>query len=150
MRFITIEEVIQAPPEHVFEVFADIPGTGAQISAITRIEMLSEGPIGKGTRWRETRIMFGREAVEEMWITEFEPPRGYSAAAESHGSKYLTRYEFLPEGAGTRVVLNFGAEGQTFFAKLMGKLLFSVMVKSVREALKKDMVELKQICEAGA
>src|SRR5690606_5841260 len=97
MRMITLEEYIQAPPERVFEVFSDIPGTGARLSGISRIEMLSEGPIGKGTRWRETRTMFGKEAVEEMGITEFDPPRGYSVAAENHGAKYLTFYTLIPE-----------------------------------------------------
>lgn len=149
MNVIKLEQLIQASPERVFEVFADIPGTGARISAITRIEMLSDGPIGKGTRWRETRVMFGREAIEEMWISEFDPPRGYSVEANSHGAKYLTRYAFFPEGAGTRVVMEFGADATTFFAKLMGKLFFKAMAKSVQDALKKDMVELKQLCEAA-
>ena len=150
MHAIKIEEVIQAPVERVFEIFADIPGTGTRISAITRLEMLSEGPIGRGTRWRETRVMFGREAVEVMWISEFDPPRSYSVEAENSGAKYLTRYDFISENGGTRVVLTFGAEAQTFFAKMMGKVFFKLMAKSVREALKKDMVELKEICEAAA
>ncbi|MNT93109.1 Polyketide cyclase / dehydrase and lipid transport [compost metagenome] len=92
--------------------------------------------------------MFGREATEVMWISEFEPHSSYSVEAESGGAKYLTRFDFSPEGAGTRVVMLFGAEGQTFFAKLMGKLFFKAMAKSVREALKQDMDELKQLCEA--
>ena len=150
MNVITVEEVIQAPVERVFEVFADIPGAGERISGITKLEMLSEGPVGKGTRWRETRIMFGREATEEMWISEFEPLRSYSAEAESHGAKYLSRYDFISENGGTRVVLKFGSEGQTFFTKLMGKLFFKAMAKSMGKLLKKDMTELKQICEAAA
>ena len=54
------------------------------IPDITALEMLSEGPFGEGTRWRETRVMFKKEAVEEMWVTGFPPPHDLDSAIVSH------------------------------------------------------------------
>lgn len=149
MSVVKVEEVIEAPVERVFEVFSDIPGASARISGISRIEMLSEGPFGLGTRWKEARTMFGREAVEEMWVTQCDPPRSYTVEAENHGARYLSRYDFIEEGERTRVRLQFGAEGRTVFAKFVGLVFFRFMAKGLCKMLKKDMVELKQACEAG-
>ena len=92
MGMITVVKIIDAPLDRVFEVFTDLPGTPGRISAITKLEVLTDGPIGVGTRWRETRVMFGREATETMEITAIDPPRSYSAAANSCGCHYETMF----------------------------------------------------------
>lgn len=69
MTPIRMSTTIQAPPERAFAAFADFPHAARSVSGIERIEMLTDGPVGAGTRFRETRIMFGREATEEMKVT---------------------------------------------------------------------------------
>ena len=58
MAQFTLKKHIEAPPERVFEVVTDLRGAPERIRGITKMEVLTEGPIGGGTRYRETRIMF--------------------------------------------------------------------------------------------
>ena len=90
--------------------------------------MLSEGPFGEGTRWRETRMMFKKESTEEMWVSSFDPPKSYTVDAESHGMKYSTRFLFEPQEGGTQVSWEFTGTPQSLGAKLMSPL-FNVMLK---------------------
>lgn len=76
---ITLSRTVNASPEQVWCVFTYIPAAADTLSGVEGIEMLSEPPYGVGTRWRETRTMFGKKATEEMWVTGAE------------GSKYRCR-----------------------------------------------------------
>lgn len=44
------------------------------VSAITNTELLSDGPITVGTKFRETRNISGREASEITTIAKLEEP----------------------------------------------------------------------------
>lgn len=147
MKSLVIERHVAAPPERTFDVFSNVQGAKDTLSAVTRIEMLSPGAVAKGTRWRETRVMFGREATEEMWIDSFEPPRGYSVAAQSGGARYLTTFTFAPKGGGTDVRMEFSAVPANLVAKVLGGLMGPLMAGSMRKALEKDMDELKAAAE---
>ena len=57
---------IDAPAEAVWRTVTDIGRCHEIIPSIRRIEMLGDAPCGLGARWRETRIMFGREATEVL------------------------------------------------------------------------------------
>jgi hypothetical protein len=109
---------------------------------------LTEGPVGVGTRFRETRIMFKKEATEIMEISVFDRPSRYVHLAESHGTKYVTTYELTPEGSGTRLVRSFQADPQTFFAKLLS-LAFALFMKACIREIEKDMDDLKMLCESS-
>lgn len=146
MGQITVSKYINAPPERVFEVFADLPNAAGRVSAITRIEMLTDGPVGVGTRWRETRLMFKKEATETIEITAFDPPRSYTTLANSCGCRYECSFHFEPQGEGTNVVSRFAWTAQSLLAKLMsplGKLMASACIK----AFDKDLSEFKAHCE---
>lgn len=55
---------IRGTQQAVFEAISDLEHAAERIGAIKEIEMLTDGPVGKGTRWRETRLMFGKECTE--------------------------------------------------------------------------------------
>ena len=107
MASITVSTHVAAPVERVFEVFTELDKAAERIPDIVGLEILSEGPFGLGTRWRETRVMFKKEATEEMWVTAFDPPKSYSVEAESHGMRYSTLFSFAPDGDGTAVSWDF-------------------------------------------
>jgi hypothetical protein len=150
VKAVEIECRIEAERERVFEVFADLEHADQVVPGIERIEVLTPGAVGKGTRWRETRIMFGRAATEEMWIESFDPPHSYSVAAESHGARYHTAYTFEPAGShgeATLVRMTFTATPTSLAAKVMGTLLGGAMLGSIRKAFASDMDALKAACE---
>lgn len=146
MKPITTEARIDAPPARVFEVFTDLARAAGRVQGIKRLELLTDGPVGKGTRFRETRVMFGREATETMEILDFQPGRAYSVGAQSCGSRYLSTFTFEPDGAGTRVRMTFGATPLSFFAKLLAPAM-GFMAKSCARMIAADFADLKAVCE---
>ncbi len=142
-----IDTVINAPPEACFAVFSDLETLDTRISAISKVEILTQGPMALGTRWRETRTMFGREATEEMTISEFDPPRAYAATAASHGAEYYSRFDFAAEGDGTRVTMTFRSKPVSLVAKVMGWFLAGAMAKTIVKSVTADMEDLKRAIE---
>ncbi len=147
---VDVERRIAAPPGRVWEALTDIEGSPRVISGIERVEMLSDGAFGVGTRWRETRRMLGKDATEEMWVTACEAPARYVVEAESHGAHYTSEFVLTPEsGEATTVRLSFGSEVQKAgVAKVMGKLLGGIGSKAVAKALAKDLSDVAGALES--
>ena len=148
MASVTVRERVAAPPAEVFAIYADIGRAAERIDGIDRVEVLTPGRVGVGTRFRETRTMFGKEATEEMEFSAFEPPDGYTVRCESHGTLYVSRFDFVPVGDETEVRVHFDARPQSLFAKLMSPLAF-LMTKTVRKAMTQDLSDLKRFVEGG-
>lgn len=145
--------VIDAPPDEVFAIASDVSQWAERITAIQKVEVLTGGPIGVGTRFRETRRMFGKEASEEMEFAEFDPPRGYVLVAESHGARYRSGHRFEPVDPaaperGTKLTMFFTATPQTFAARLMG-FLMKPLLKGMVKQCSQDLHDLKRSIEAS-
>ena len=148
MSSFSIRKHIKAPIEQVFARASDFAALAETIAGIERVEMLTDGPVGQGTRFRETRMMFGRESTEEMEVVEFEPPRRYALGCENHGCRYHSELRFEEREAGTEVTMTFEAEPLTFFAKIMA-FLTRPLLKSMMKACAKDLEDLKAAIESG-
>src|SRR5687767_10711193 len=107
MAPITCRKLVRASPEAVFAAAADLRGSPSRIPAILRSEVLTEGPVRTGTRFRETRRMFGREATVEMEVQAFDPPRSYAIGCDSCGARYRTQMRFRPAQGGTEIEMEF-------------------------------------------
>ncbi len=149
MAQLTIEKHIDAPREVVFDTALDLQSAAENIRGIQKLEVLTDGPVGIGTRFRETRVMFKKEATEIMEIVVMERPSRYVLKAESHGSKYLTSYDLEEVDSGTRLTMNFSSEPQTIAAKVLG-VVFSLMMGAMRKAVEKDLDDLKAAVEGGS
>ncbi|NOT00066.1 MAG: hypothetical protein HOP29_05520 [Phycisphaerales bacterium] len=148
MAGFTITRHIAAGPETVFERASDFHHAPQVIPAIVRVEMLTDGPVRVGTRFRETRMMFKREATETMEVLEFERPHRYLLGMESCGCRYRTEFRFTPNGQGTNVQMQFDGRPLTFFAKVMS-VLMKPMMKSLAKMVEKDLDDLKAAIESG-
>ena len=146
MASVTVEKIINAPRETVFAKASDFESAANMVSDIVEVEILTEGPIGKGTRFKETRIFWGKKATEIMEIVAFEPNSSYQLQANSHGARYLTTFNFVAEGEATKVSMFFEATPLSFFAKVMS-IFSKAMMNSVRKAVEKDLDDLKKACE---
>lgn len=149
MPTISVSRVINAPIGTVFDRACDVHNWAEQIGAITKTEVHTEGPVGEGTRFTETRIMFGKEASETMTFADVDPPNGFKLLASSHGCDYVSTHTFEPVEGGTKLTLDFTGTPRTFGAKLMG-VVFACMKGSMCKMLAKDMDDLARACEAGA
>ena len=114
---------------------------------IERVEFVSDIRTGLGTRFRETRVMRGRETTVELEITEFAPPERVRFLSEAGGVQWDT--VFTVEAArvgGTRLTMVMEATPLTFVARLMVPLMKGM----VRKAIASDMDAVKACCEKAA
>ena len=144
---IIVEESINAPINKVFEAFSDVSNIENRISGIKKVEILSKTKSGLGTKWRETREFFGKEATEDMEITLFESPSRYEIDAASHGSKYHSDITFAEENGETIVRQIFSATPVSILAKLMTPIAF-IFRGSTKKALQADFQDLKKCLES--
>ena len=138
---------INAPIDVVFAKATDLRKADQVISAITKLEVLTDGPIRVGTRFRETRVMFKREATEEMEVTRLDAPHGYSLGCENHGCRYNTEFNLTEKDGGTELEMIFQAEPLTLTAKVMGFLMRPMLKRCLIET-GRDLDDLKQAVEA--
>ena len=146
----TLGRDVDAPPERVFNLASDFAGSPERISGIERVEILTDGPVGVGTRFKETRIIFKREATEEMEVTEFEPPHRYRLMAESCGCRYQTDILVKPKpGGGSRIEFEFVPTPLTMTAKVMS-FVFRPLMKSMLKLMERDLDDVKRAAEEGS
>ncbi|MEK7756681.1 MAG: SRPBCC family protein [Planctomycetota bacterium] len=140
---------VSADATRTFDVFSDLRSADQRVGGIRKLEVLTDGPVGKGTRFKETRIMFGREATETMEVSAFEPGKSYTVTCSSCGVAWSTTFRFTPDGGGTRVDLEMVCRPLTFFARLMSPL-GSLMAGSMKKCVEADMADLRKYLETGA
>lgn len=149
-----LSTLIDASQEAVFAAASDFPNAASMIDGINSVQMLSKAndgsEIGVGTRFKESRTMMGKEAVEEMTVTEFDPPRAYTLSAVSCGVKYDCRVTCLEEnpGAGSetggcRLSYDIDTQPQTLFAKVVSPIMGVMMKGTMRKAMEKDLADVK-------
>jgi hypothetical protein len=152
---INITETFDAPVEAIFDALTDIRSLDQRLTSITACDVLTDGPIGKGTRFRETRVLFGKEATEELEFTHFDAPRSFLLEARSRGMHYLTHYTFETTTIGTRLTLTFEGRPETILARLfafMGLLFRGATEKAFRTDLDelKTTVQVKRLSAPAA
>ena len=151
MPSVIVTRSIAAPPQAVWAAVSDFEHAPQRVSAIKRLEILTpQRPVGAGMRFRETRVMFGREATEEMTITEWNPPHSYCIEARSCGAKYRSEIAVAAaHGGGSTLTMSFEAQPVTFMAKLLSPLS-KLMMGACRKALEKDLDDIGRSVTAGA
>ena len=132
----------EASPEEVFALATDFGKAAEVIRAVEKVELLTDGPIGVGTRFLETRTILGHATTQEIEVTAFEPPRHYALTCESHGAVYVTEVRLAPNATGTNVDLRFEARPISFMAKAMAEML-RPMLDSVAGVLENDLDDLR-------
>lgn len=136
----------------MWEALTDLQGMQRVLSGVSKVEVLSDGSFGVGTRWRETRRMFGKDATEEMWVTVCEAPERYVVEAESHGTHYTSEWGLRADGPVTTTV-RMTFTGTTSGGGVMGvlaKVLGGVGARAVSKAIAKDLEDVAAAVEGRA
>lgn len=142
---------IDAPPDRVFDVASDFPGAPARCSGIVSVEMLTDGPVGKGTRFRETRTVMGRHATEEFEITRYQRPDSYDIHCASHGCTFDTTVSVdRIDSGGSRLTMDYRAKAVAFPAKVMNLFMGRAINNMCRKAMEQDLADIKASIEGHA
>jgi hypothetical protein len=146
MATFTLSEVVRAPLADVFAAFADFANAPARVTDIKRVEVLTPGPVGVGTKFKETRVVFKKEAAETFEVTAFEPDAGYELTARSCGAEYKTTFAFTPAAGGTRVEVEMTTRMVSLWAKLLTPMAW-LMQGMMKRCLAKDLADARAAIE---
>lgn len=146
MARLTVSRHINAPVEAVYAACSDFERAPEMVSAIQKIEILTPGPIRVGTRFKETRVMFGKPCTEEMEVASLEHNKEYSLRGYSCGAEFTTHFRFKPEAGGTNVEMLMETRARSLFAWLFAPLSFLFM-GMMRKCVEGDMDDVTSYCE---
>ena len=149
---------VNAPKDAVFAAVSDFANAGSIVSAIDDVEMLSRASdgsaVGVGTRFKETRTMFGKQAAETMEVTVFDPPRAFTLSANSCGMTFNTRVTVLEEqpggGGGCRLIYDVQGKPASLISRITSPIMGLVMKGAMCKGLRKDLQDIKQHLEQHA
>lgn len=137
------EVVIKRPVEDVFSFVAHGENGSMWNSAVRQMRKTSEGPVGIGTEyWMSRQLPQGR-VENTVQVVEYEPNKRYSIRVTSGPTPFLYRYEFEPQGGGTRMSLS--AEGELGGVADLLSPIASIVVKRGVEA---NFQTLKKLLES--
>jgi len=114
--------VIAKPIDEVFSFATDLANASVFMPNIVKTELLTEGGMRVGAKFRETRSMNGKERSAVIEISEYERPTLYAAYAAMFGMRATYRFRFAPEGAGTRVDMEADVQGNIFWKLFLGMM----------------------------
>jgi uncharacterized protein YndB with AHSA1/START domain len=135
------ETHIEAPPEVVWRVTADVERWPDWTPTVTWVRRVSEGPFGVGS---VARIRQPGQGEAEWVVTIFEPHRRFAWETRRKGLRMVGGHELSSAGEGTRNLLRVEAEGA------LAVLLWPVLRIAMRKALKDENEGLKTHCEEVA
>jgi carbon monoxide dehydrogenase subunit G len=146
---IEIHQDVNAPADAVWTLITDIEHCPQFIAGIESVQMLSgDQEFGVGTRWRETRVMFGKSATEEMTVTAVEPGRSYETEAHHGKVIYTSRMTVEPNGDDASVLtMHFDAEASGMLNKTLGAVVGKIMEGSTRKLMQQDLVDIAEAAE---
>jgi hypothetical protein len=118
------------------------------VRGIDAVDVLTPGPFGVGTRWRETRTMMGRSATEEMSVTAVEPLRSYRVESVSRGAHYVSTFAFSSSAdGGTEVATTFGGRPTSSTMRVLAAVTAPLVRRSVAKALEQDLQDIAAAAE---
>ena len=104
----------------IWAAITNIENASEAISGIEKIEVLEKPVNGLvGLKWAETRILFGKSATVEKWITDVGENEFYKTKAEDGGFVFLTTKTISESSGGITLTECHESKPQSIAAKLM-------------------------------
>ena len=134
---------VKQPVEQVFTYLAEPQKLALWQSNLVSMEPLTAGPLHAGSRFREVRVLRGRQSKIDSEVSDFEPYR--RLATRTLGQPHVTvSYALRAENGGTRLTHEFTMETAG-----MMRLLEPVISRSIGKESDADLQRLKQLLESS-
>lgn len=135
----------------VWAVMTDIEHAAATFSGIEQVEIVDRPMAGlAGLRWRETRLLFGKPATVEKWITEAVEPESCRTRAESDGFVFVTTKRLVEHDGVVTLTEAHESRPQTFLARLQMIPMGLFFRGAIRTAILQDLNDVKASVERQA
>jgi uncharacterized protein YndB with AHSA1/START domain len=144
MAHISGEVMIEAPVEEVFDLVADERNEPRYNPRIVHVEKLSDGPVGRGSRFVAQPKGMGSKGRMTLEVLEYERPRRLYNVVRSSYMEVEGTVTFEETGGGTRLRWEWDM-GLVGPMKLMSPAIALVGPRWER----RNWVGLKQYIEAG-
>ena len=139
---------INGSKEAIWAAITNIENASETISGIENIEVLEKPANGLvGLRWRETRMLFGKPATAEKWITDAAENEFYKTRAEDGGFVFLTTKSISESSGGITLTESHESKPQGIVAKLMSIPMVLFFKGVIKKALLQDLNDIKAAVE---
>jgi hypothetical protein len=131
----------------IWAAITNIENGSKTISGILNVEVLEKPASGLvGLKWRETRMLFGKPASVDKWITDAVENEFYKTRAEDSGFVFVTTMRISESSGGTTLTSSHDSKPQGIVARIksMPMFLFKGVVK---KALLQDLNDIKSAVE---
>ena len=145
MKPIHISRTIAAPLDLVFQTVSDVRKFREAVPHITNVEFLSDLQVGAGTRFRETRVMNGREQTVELEVAEYIDDDRVRMISDAGGTVWDTMFTVSKGSDNVTLEMQMEIKPHTLFARIMTPLIRGMVVKAVES----DMDAVKAFCESS-
>jgi len=144
----TFTRDIAAPVERVWSAMTDVDRYAERFQMVDAAQRSTSGPFGVGTRWQETRTVYGQPTTVELQVAECEPHRRYLTVTEAAGTSTM-EYVFTPRpDGGTSVAVTFRTTGGPAGARLARWLARQRIEACAIEHNTQDLADLARVCES--
>lgn len=138
---IEVEVGISRPPEEVFDYCSDHRHEPQWNPMMTRIEKLTDGPIGIGTRYAAE---FAKAPPMVMECTRYQRPAAWSLTGNSRALTARGGWRVLPTAEGSRLVMRTEMELHSLL-----KLLSPLLRRQIQPMFQRDLRNIKARLEAA-
>ena len=142
------QATINGSKEAIWAAMTNIENASEIISGIEKIEVLEKPANGLvGLRWRETRMLFGKPATAEKWITDAAENEFYTTRAEDNGFVFLSTMRISGSSGRISLTSAHDSKPQGIVARLMS-IPMGLLFKGVaKKALLQDLNDIKSAVE---
>jgi hypothetical protein len=132
----------------IWAAITDIENAAETISGIEKVEVVEKPADGLvGLRWRETRMLFGKPATAEKWITDAAENEFYKTRAESDGFVFLSTMSIAESSGGITLTSLHDSQPQGLVARLMSIPMRLVFKGVAKKAILQDLHDIKSAVE---
>jgi hypothetical protein len=147
---VDVQVTINGSKAAVWAAITNIENASKIISGILNIEVVEKPANGLvGLKWRETRMLFGKPATVEKWITDAAENEFYKTRAEDNGFVFLSTMSISESSGGITLTSSHETRPQGIVARFMSIPMF--LFKGVaKKALLQDLNDIKAVVEKGS
>jgi hypothetical protein len=140
---------VNGPRAAIWSAITNIENASEIISGIEKIEVLEKPANGLvGLRWRETRMLFGKPATAEKWITEAAENEFNRTRAEDGGFVFLTTIRISESSNGNMTLTSVhDSQPQGIVAKFMSIPMVLLFKGVAKKAVLQDLNDVKSAVE---
>ena len=145
---VEVQVTISGSKAAIWAAITNIEHASETIRGIEGIEVLEKPAKGLvGLRWRETRMLFGKPATAEKWITDAVENEFYKTRAESDGFVFLSTTSISESSGVVTLTSSHDSQPQTIVARLMS-IPMGLLFKGVaKKTLLQDLIDIKAAVE---